>query len=177
MTKERNIVLFIASSLDGYIATEKHNLDWLFSAEGEGDNGYSKFYETVDTILLGRITYEWIMENVKNEFPYKGKECYVFSKEKRNDTEFVKFINSDIIEFIKTIKQKDGEKIWVVGGSELLSVFVNEKLIDEMIITIAPVLIGNGIPLFKKNNFETKLLLKNINRYNQLVELHYDVIK
>ena len=78
---QRKIVLYIASSLDGYIATEEHSLDWLFAVEGEGDNGISKFYETVDSILMGRVTYDWIMDYEKGEFPYKGKECYVTNQE------------------------------------------------------------------------------------------------
>jgi dihydrofolate reductase len=174
---QRKIILYIASSLDGYIATEDHNLDWLFSVEGAGDNSISKFLETIDTILLGRITYDWIMEYEKGEFPYKNKECYVFSKEKRNKTEFVTFIHTDIIEFIGRLKNKHGKNIWIVGGSELIKTFITEKLIDEMIITIAPVLIGKGIPLFRENNIKTKLILKHVNQYNQFIELHYTVDK
>ena len=175
--EKRNIVLFIACSLDGYIATIDHNLEWLFSVEGEGDNGISKFYETIDTILLGRITYDWIMEHEKNEFPYKDKECYVFSKERRSHTEFVTFIHTDINEFIDKLKNKSGKNIWIVGGGELLKTFIAKKLVDEIIVTIAPVLIGKGIPLFRENNIQTNLFLKNINRYNQFIELHYDVIR
>jgi dihydrofolate reductase len=110
-TSQRKLVLYIASSLDGYIATDDHNLNWLFNVEGEGDNGYTAFYETVDTILIGRITY------------------------------------------------------------------IKEKLVDEIIVTIAPVLLGKGISLFENNSFETPLLLKSINRFNQFVELHYEVVR
>jgi dihydrofolate reductase len=173
---QRKLILYIASSLDGYIATEDHNLDWLFSVEAEGDNGISKFLETVDTILLGRVTYDWIMEHEKDDFPYKDKECYVFSKEKRSNTEFVTFIHTDIVEFIEKMKNKQGKNIWIVGGSELLKTFITKKLLDEMIITIAPVLIGKGIPLFRENELKTTLFLKNVTQYNQFIELHYTVI-
>ena len=80
MGKRRNLVLFIASSLDGYIATKDESLEWLFKVEGEGDNGYSDFYETVDTVLMGKRTYDWVMEQEIEEFPYKNKECYVFTR-------------------------------------------------------------------------------------------------
>ncbi|WP_243156519.1 hypothetical protein [Clostridium sp. C8-1-8] len=72
MSNKRNLVLYIATSLDGYIATEDDSLEWLFKIEGEGDNGYSEFYNTVDTILIGRRTYDWIIEEEKGNFPYKN---------------------------------------------------------------------------------------------------------
>jgi len=72
--------LYFATSLDGYIATEDESLEWLFNVEGEGDNGYSEFYETVDTILMGNKTYEWIIRHETGEFPYKNKDCYVFTR-------------------------------------------------------------------------------------------------
>ena len=74
MTPKRNLVLFIASSLDGYIATKEESLEWLFKVEGEVDNGFAKFYETVDTVIMGKRTYDWVMKQDINEFPYKNNE-------------------------------------------------------------------------------------------------------
>jgi len=173
---QRKIVLYIAVSLDGYIATEEHTLDWLFAVEGEGDNGFANFYDTVDTFLLGRLTYDWIMKEEKGNFPYKGKECYVFTRTEANDNEHVQFVNEDIPQFIEKLRKKQGKNIWVVGGGELLHTFIEAKLLDELRITITPVLLGKGIPLFRENNFQTHLLLKNVVRYNQLVELQYEVL-
>jgi dihydrofolate reductase len=174
---QRKVVLYIAASLDGYIATEDHNLDWLFAVEGDGDNGYTKFFDTVDTILIGRITYDWIMEHEKGEFPYKGKECYVFSGSKKDDNEYVTYVSDGVVQLIEELKKKDGKTIWLVGGGSLISTFIKEKLIDEIIVTIAPVLVGKGIPLFHSNSFQTPLTLKEINRANQFVELRYEVVK
>ncbi len=174
--KQRKSVLFIAATLDGYIATKDHNLDWLFNVEGEGDNGISEFYSTVDTIIMGRTTYDWIMAH-EDVFPYKGKECYVFSRTPKEDTEYISFVNKDVDSFTKELKSRSGKNIWVMGGSELISHFIKEKLIDEIIVTIAPVLLGSGIPLFRQNDFQTLLRLNSINRFNQFVELRYEVIK
>lgn len=174
---QRKLVLYIASSLDGYIATDEHNLDWLFAVEGEGDNGYTTFYESVDTVLIGRITYDWIIEHEKGDFPYKGKECYVFSRTKKDDDEHVNFICEDVVQFSKDLKNKNGKSIWLVGGGNLLNTFIKEKLVDELIVTITPVLLGKGIPLFRNNSFQTPLSLKSINRFNQFVELHYEVVR
>lgn len=174
--EQRKFVLFIASTLDGYIATKDHNLDWLFNVEGEGDNGISQFYHTIDTIIMGKTTYDWIME-YEDVFPYKDKECYIFSRTPKEDTEYVSFVNQDVISFSKELKSKSGKNIWIMGGSELISNFINEKLVDEIRVTVAPVLLGSGIPLFKENSFQTLLRLNGINRFNQFVELHYEVSK
>lgn len=175
MLSKRKLVLYIATSLDGYIATEDDSLEWLFKTEGEGDNGYSEFYNTVDTILIGRRTYDWIIEQEKGNFPYKNKKCYVFSKTESGKNENVEFINEDVVEFTNKIKRLDGGNIWLVGGGNLLHSFIKERLVDEFIITIAPTLIGHGIELFKKNDFELELKLRNIRKFNQFVELHYEV--
>ena len=177
MSNHRKLVLFIATSLDGYIATKSESLDWLFKVEGEGDNGYSEFYETVDTVLMGRRTYDWIMNFETEDFPYRNKECYVFSRSANEDNKEVKFVNENIVDFTNQLKNKDGKNIWIVGGGELLHSFVKEKLVDELILTVAPTLIGTGISLFKEDNYQLDLSLKGIRHFNQFVELHYEVKK
>lgn len=107
---ERKVSLFIAASLDGYIATEDDSLEWLFKVEGEGDSGYFEFYNTVDTILLGRRTYDWIMEHEKGNFPYKNKECYVFSNTLKGQNEYVEFVSEDVKDFINRIKKNKARK-------------------------------------------------------------------
>ncbi|SHL73901.1 Dihydrofolate reductase [Anaerocolumna jejuensis DSM 15929] len=173
----RKVVLFIAMSLDGYIATKEDSLEWLFQTEGEGDNGYSEFYETVDTILLGRRTYDWILDMEGDNFPYKGRQCFVFSGSRQGEDKNVRFFHGDITDFITKLKQEEGKDIWVVGGGELLQHFISNRLVDEWIITIAPTVLGDGIPLFKKNDFETRLRLKGVRRSNQFTELHYETVK
>jgi len=174
MRKQRKLVLLIATSLDGYIATKDDSLDWLFKVEGEGDNGISEFYETVDAILMGRKTYDWIITHMTEEFPYKNKECYVFSRQENEDTEDVKFIKEDIIDFANKLKNEEGKNIWIVGGGDLLHSFIKEKLVDEFIITIAPTIIGEGVPLFKEDEYQLELFLKGTRCFNQFVELHYE---
>lgn len=172
----RKLVLFIAASLDGYIATEDHSLDWLFSVEGEGDNGISAFYDTVDTVVMGRITYEWIMAQ-EGDFPYKEKECFVFSKTRKVSPAHVSFARGDVAEFSQKLKNKDGKNIWILGGSGLLAAFLKEALVDEIIVTIAPVVLGRGIPLFAGQHSQMPLRLTSTNRFGQFVELRYDVMQ
>ena len=175
MGRQRKLVLFIATSIDGYIATKNESLEWLFKVEGEGDNGYSEFYDTVDTILMGRKTYDWIMNQETEGFPYSNKECYVFSRSVKGENKNVEFVNEDIASFTNKLKKEKGKNIWIVGGGELLHSFIKEKLVDEMILTIAPTLIGTGISLFKEDNYLLDLSLKGIRRFNQFAELHYEV--
>lgn len=173
MSEKRNLVLFIASSLDGYIATTDESLEWLFKVEGEGDNGFSEFYETVDTVLMGKRTYDWIMKQDIQEFPYKNKECYVFTRSSAEDTEDVRFVNEDVTNFVHKLKDQEGKNLWIVGGGELLHSFVQEELVDEFIITVAPTIIGKGIPLFRDGDYQLDLTLKGVRNFNQFVELHY----
>lgn len=175
MGKERNLVLFIAASLDGYIATKDESLEWLFNVEGEGDNGYSAFYETIDTVVMGKKTYDWIIKHETGEFPYKNRECYVFTRSPIENNENVKFLNGDIISFTNKLKSQEGKNIWLVGGGELLQSFIKDGLVDELIVTVAPTIIGKGIPLFKEGDYQLDLSLIGTKKFNQFVELHYGV--
>lgn len=177
MSSQRKLISFIATSLDGYIATKSESLDWLFKVEGEDDNGYSEFYETVDTILMGRKTYDWILNQETEDFPYNNKECFVFSRSVNGENKNVKFVNEDIVDFTNKLKNEEGKNIWIVGGGELLHPFIKEKLVDEIILTVAPTIIGTGISLFKEGNYQLELSLKGTRRFNQFVELHYEVQK
>lgn len=174
--KKRKMVLFIAATLDGYIATLDHRLDWLFNVEGEGDNGISAFYETIDTIIMGRMTYDWIQDHSET-FPYQDRSVYVFSKKQREKEGSVQFVHGDVAMFTQRLLQEEGKDIWVMGGGQLITDFLQSQLIDEIIVTIAPVLLGNGIPLFRQIDVQTPLVLKGIKRYNQFVELRYQVAR
>lgn len=170
---QRKVVLFIAMSLDGYIAAKEDSLEWLFQVEGEGDNGYSEFYETIDTIILGRRTYDWLIDKEGINFPYKDANCYVYTNSYKGKNEFVEFVNEDPVSFIHRLKEGEGKNIWIVGGGNLLQDFIKQDLVDEFIITVAPVLVGRGIPLFYEFDMQKELKLLDIKRHNQFAELHY----
>ena len=145
----RKITLYIATSLDGFIARKDGSVDWLDSVghvEGE-DYGYSKFYKSIDTVLMGNGTYRWIVD-AGVPFPYPDKKNYVFSKQQTGSNEHVTFISEDIGLFTKKLKEDAGHGIWLVGGAQVNSTLLNAKLIDEMIITTIPIALGEGIPLF-----------------------------
>ncbi|CEG24261.1 Dihydrofolate reductase [Planococcus massiliensis] len=172
MEDQRKLVCYIAASLDGYIATEDDSLDWLFKVEMDGDAGYAEFMETIDTVVMGRRTYEWVMEMEKGKFPYEDKECYVFSSRPNENSMHAIFTNEDIPSFVKRLRKRQGKNIWVIGGSFLLQAFLHEDLMDEFIISIAPTLIGRGIPLFQELEKEIEYELKSVEQSGQFAQLH-----
>ncbi|TWT24876.1 dihydrofolate reductase family protein [Planomicrobium sp. CPCC 101110] len=177
MPNQRRIVCYIAISLDGYIATEDDSLEWLFKVEGEGDAGYGEFIKTIDTVVMGRRTYDWVMEAEGGKDPYPDKECYVFSTTEHGRKENVKYTDEEILPFAERLRREPGKDIWVVGGGSLLHGFLKEKLIDEFIISIAPTLIGKGIPLFQELDFQIDYRLKSVRQFGQFAQLHYELKK
>ena len=165
----REIKLFIACSLDGFIAREDGGIDWLFT----GDYGYKEFYDSIDTVLIGRKTYEL---SLKLGESYKDKKVIVFttkkSFKKNGNIEFV----SDVVPFTNELKKSKGKNIWLVGGGEIVSVLLNNNLIDEMQIFVHPIILGKGIPLFNNIKKEVKLKLAETYKFEDgLVRLHYRV--
>lgn len=174
MNKKRKVVLFIAMSLDGYIADKNGDLDWLYAVEGEGDNGFSSFYKTIDTIVMGRTTYDHLLRLVP-EYPHGDKNSYIFSHtEKRNDP-YVTFVNEDPGTFMQALQLEEGANIWLVGGAGLLDSFLQKNLVDEIILTISPIILGEGTPLFRLNSHEIQLHLVSQKQYGQFVQIHYEV--
>jgi len=165
------IILYIASSLDGYIARENGDVDWL---PINTDSGYDNFYKSIDTVIMGKKTYDQIL--TFGDYPYKGKKSYVFT---RNDSltkdENVEFA-SNVEEFSRNLVSSKGN-IWLVGGSELFSAFLEHKLVDEIILSIIPTVLGKGIPLFQNINQEANLKLIKTTGYSGFVELTYKVLK
>lgn len=169
--ERRKVVVYIGISLDGYIATKDDSLEWLLNTQGEGDNGFGEFYDTVDTIIMGRRTYDWIMKEEKGRFPYAGKECYVYTAGGAEDTEHVKFTAEQPEALIAGLKT-EGKKIWIVGGSGIIDLFRQAGLVDEWIVSIAPVILGEGIPLFQAGEME-ELALERVRTFGQFAELSY----
>lgn len=170
----REIVLYIAASLDGFIAKEDDDLQWLEDTEGEGDAGYGELYQSIDTVIMGNKTYDYVLKHTET-FPYLDKKCYVFSTSEKGSDEYVEFVNEDVVRFTKKLKEQEGTKIWMVGGSGILDAFIKENLIDEYIITVTPHILGSGIPLFKDKNPQIDLKLVDMKQFGQFAQLYYKV--
>ncbi|MFD2200824.1 dihydrofolate reductase family protein [Shivajiella indica] len=173
----RKVILYIACSLDGFIAMPGDDLSFLDKVAKEGeDYGYNEFTEAVDTVILGRRTYEWVMSKVL-EFPHASKETYVITREIRERIGNIHFYSDDLESLVNRLKRKEGKDIFVDGGSEVVRMMLQVKLIDEMIISIIPVLLGEGIPLFAKGiPYQDLKLLSSKSFDTGLVQLHYEVL-
>lgn len=145
MTK---VIVYIATSQDGYIADEKGSVDWLPQTEeetGGEDYGYHAFYDSVDAIAIGRKTYDQI--SGFGDWPYPGKISYIFSRfPKETQRPDVKFVSESIPDFVKAIKEEKVKNLWMVGGSELIEAFYNKGFVDEFIVTVFPKILKAGIP-------------------------------
>ena len=174
----RKIILYIAASLDNYIAKIDGSVEWLhnpdYAIEGE-DYGYASFYENIDTTLMGNTTYQEVL-GFDVPFPYPDKTNFVFTRSKHDKkAEFIKFISGDIVEFIRQLKEKEGKDIWLVGGGQINTIFLENGLIDQIILTIIPTTLGDGIPLFPKGSKETKFELAKSQAFKSgLVQLTYN---
>ena len=146
----RELILYISMSLDGFIATEEDDLSWLSAVEKEGeDYGYSAFNETVDTYIVGRITYEKVLELTGGVFPQAAKhQCFVLTREIREPENGVTFYNGEIGELIGELKCRDGKNIYCDGGGQVVKLLMEKNLIDEYVISIIPVMLGKGKRLF-----------------------------
>ena len=164
------IILYIATSLDGYIAREDESIDWLPES---AKSGYDAFYKSIDTVIMGKTTYDQVL--TFGEYPYKDKKSFVFTTTTQTKDENVEFV-SDVNKFVKDDFPSVGKNIWLVGGAQIIASFLKQKVVDEIIITIIPVLLGRGIPLFKNIENDTKLELIKTKKYIQLVDLHYKVL-
>ena len=148
------VILYIASSLDGYIARPDGNVDWLdeIAAPADGpeeDFGYGEFFAGIGTVLMGRITYEQIL-TFGVEYPYPGTAGYVFSRTRAGERdENVEFVDgADIPRFIAQLKATTDKHVWLIGGGLLIREFLRLDLIDRFIVTVMPLILGEGISLF-----------------------------
>lgn len=171
---QRKLILFIAMSLDGFIATTDDDLSFLSMVEKEGeDYGYSDFIATVDTVILGRKTYDKVL-SMGIDFPHADKDTYIITRTEREPLGKVQFYTGSLQTLVTNLRQKEGKNIFVDGGAEVVTLLLKENLIDEFYISIIPVLLGNGVRLFKEERPEQKLQLISSKKFKKgLVQLHY----
>ena len=163
------VTLYIAISLDGFIARKNKSVDWLDKYNDLGEDfGYAKFYESIDTVVLGNTT--------NNQFSnaYADKNCYVFSRTKKGKQKKSIYVNSSPSKFLETLPKDTN--VWLVGGANLVNQFLKKNLIDEFIITIIPTFLGGGIRLFEEDNKELSLERINTTTYDcGVVQITYKI--
>jgi dihydrofolate reductase len=171
---DRKVILYIATSLDGYIAKPNDDLGFLSLVEQEEqDYGYLDFINSVDTVILGRKTYDWVISQVQ-EFPHADKETYVITRSPRPNIGNIKFYTGNLKELVLRLKRENGQNIFIDGGAEIANALLQENLIDEFYISIIPILVGSGVRLFQDGRPEQLLRLVDSKQFDTgLVQLHY----
>lgn len=172
----RKIIAYVATSADGYIAQPDGGVAWLNRPRPPGDYGMGAFYRSVDTVVMGRKTYD--LAHAFGQESYPGKKNYVFSRTRRRSAvPNVEFVRGKVGAFAQRLRDAVGKNVWLVGGAELIGAFADEGQIDEFIIHVIPTLIGDGIPLLHPRQRSIPLAPRSARSYpDGVVRLHYAVL-
>lgn len=155
----RKVTFGGANSLDNFIARKDDAVDWLLWGK-EASDYMKEYWKTIDTVVMGRKTYEVALKHSSGKSPYPGVKSYVFSRTiKKSRNKGVEIISGDAAEFVRDLKNQEGKDICVMGGGLLGKSLFEADLIDEIGFNIHPVLLGQGIPLFHEMNHQINLEL------------------
>ena len=165
MEQTRELILYIAQSLDGYIAPPDEDLSFLNAVAVEGeDYGYANFVATCDTVIMGRRTYDKVAALGVPD-PHPERMLHVITSRPGPSTERIRFHTGDPITLVKELKGKPGQRIYCDGGAQLIHTLAQHDLIDRFIVSTIPVLLGGGIRLFTEGTPPRKLQLVRSNSY------------
>jgi len=180
---------YTASTLDGFIADERHSLDWLFEVdrdqEGDGDHSFAAFFADVGAMAMGATTYEWVYAHERlGEEPERWRAWYgdtpawVFTHRGLPPIAGadVRFVQGDVPPVHAEMARAAGDRtVWLVGGGDLVGQFADRGLLDEIIVTVAPVTLGRGAPLLPRRLTASDLELLDVARDRQFARLRYRV--
>lgn len=181
MKRERKIIAYLAVSADGYIARPDGDVEWLNRRPHTVDYGYARFYASVDTILLGRGTYDWAVRYLRKHpgtavFNERTPH-YVFTrKPPKRALPGVQFTSESAKAAARRLRAEPGKNIWMMGGGQLIASFLDAGEIDEFDLHVIPTLIGKGIPLIAPRHRDIDLKLIAAKKYaDGVVRLRYEV--
>lgn len=155
-------------TLDGYLAAADHGLDWLYETGDASETGYDEFYSRMDVTLMGRRTFRELERTGDPASVYPATENYVFTHGALSCPGFTA-AGGDPAELVRRLGPE--RNIWVVGGNTILAPLLEADLVDQLIVQIAPVLLGAGVPLFTQREALRRFRLEEVRRYGQFAEL------
>lgn len=174
MTK---VILYIAVSLDGYIADRDDSVDWINGQDEsvEPEDTFSPFFESVDTVIMGKRTYDQIVTELSpDQWPYTGATSYVLTHNCESaDTGHICFCNTAVDRLVENLKHKPGKNIWICGGAQIARQLIEKDMIDIYHLAVIPVILGGGIRLFDSAGPKINLTLDKTKEYNGIIELTY----
>lgn len=172
----RKVILYIALSLDGFIADAQGGVGWLGGEQPqqEGDNGYGEFIRNVDTIIIGKKTYDQIAtELFPDRWYYEGKLSYILTHHPQKDTNEIKFTNEPAADLVERLRRQEGKNIWICGGAQVVNDLMRADLIDEYHLTWIPTMLGSGVRLFDASRKTVLLHLAECTNENGMVDCTY----
>lgn len=172
----RKIILYIATSIDGFIADKNGCIDWLDTGATDDvvDTSYEDFYQHVDTVVLGRKTYDQVTTSLApDNYPYADSTTYVLTSQSRENKENIIFTDQSVVELVTQLKNKPGKDIFIVGGASIIQPLVENQLIDDYILATIPIILGEGIPLFHPIKKSVTLKPVSVNLINQIIYRTY----
>jgi dihydrofolate reductase len=180
---KRKIIVYIATSADGFIARKDGAVDWLDRPQPKGNYEMIQFWKSIDTILFGRKTYDMTVKFVKEGKAtpdmFAGVKHYAFSRKPPKKVLYgFEFVKEPIRKFTERLRAEKGKNIWMMGGAGIIGSFLDAGAIDEFIIHVIPTLIGEGIPLIAPKRRTVPLKLLSMKKFSDgVVRLHYAVLK
>lgn len=176
-TAVRKIVLFIAISLDGYIADSNGDVDWLGGERSEENDmvTYQEFIKDIDTVIMGATTYRQLVTELSpDEWMYPDFTSYIITHHPEQSTDRIRFTDESPSQLVSRLRREQGKDIWVCGGASIVRHLVQSNLIDKYYINVMPTILGGGIRLFDTAKREIKLKLIQTKSYNGITDLVYE---
>lgn len=172
------VILYIAVSIDGYIADDRGAVDWISEQDENAkmEDTFTPFFSGVDTVIMGRKTYNQIVTELSpGQWPYEGATTYVLTRHgETGNAENIRFKNMDVCRLIEALKQEsEGKDIWICGGAKVARQLISSNMIDTYHLAVIPVLLGNGIRLFGTTDQKIKLEMVGTKEYNGIIEMVY----
>ncbi|WP_099222126.1 dihydrofolate reductase family protein [Listeria costaricensis] len=164
-----SIYFYGCITLDGYLADKNHQLDWLYETGSPEETSYDAFYAQMDITIMGKKTFDEIadLENLADF--YGGTKNYVFTHQQALSSDLFTPVSGDVVSFVRSLPAD--KNIWIVGGNQILAPLLDLDLVDQLVLQFAPVLLGDGVPLFTQKEAFKRFTLKEIHQYGPFAEL------
>ena len=173
----KKTILYIAVSLDAYIADRNGSVDWIKGQDDldESEDTFTPFFDSVDTVIMGKRTYDQIVTELSpNQWPYIGASTFVITHDDKSiDTEHIHFRNTSVCRLVDELREQSGKNIWICGGAQIAGQLIEKDMIDTYHIAVIPVILGGGIKLFETTEHKIDLTLAGSKEYNGIIELIY----
>ena len=173
----KKVILYIAVSLDGYIADRNGSVDWIKGQDDsvEMDDTFTPFFDSVDTVIMGKRTYDQIVTELSpDQWPYIGATTFVITHDNASiDTDQICFRKTSVCRLVDDLLQQPGKNIWICGGAQIARQLIEKDMIDTYHIAVIPVILGGGVRLFDTTEHKIDLTLADTKIYNGIIESIY----